>query len=84
MEIVKLLVENGADINDHGPCWLTPFQNAILENEKEMVKLFMENGADFKIRTRSLQVQHKNDSFELAMKEDQMNILKQLLHYSEK
>ena len=41
------------------------------------------NGADLTIQTRYPQDQQNHNSFELAMKEDQMNILKQLLQYSE-
>ena len=81
MEIVELLVENGADMNDHcGSSW-NAFYFAISENNMEMVKFFMENGAESTIQTRFLQ--YNINSFELAMKKDQMNILKQLVHYSE-
>ena len=83
LEIVKLLVENGADMNDHCGSFANAFHVAILANNLEMVKFFMENGADFKIQTRCPHVQQNSNSFELAMKEDQMNILKQLLQYSE-
>ena len=82
-EIVKLLVENGADINDHCGSFKNAFHFAISKNNMETVKFFLENGADLTIQTRYPQDQQNHNSFDLAMKEDQMNILKQLLQYSE-
>ena len=81
LEIVKLLVENGADINDHCGSFANAFQVAILANNLEVVEFFMENGADLTIQTR-FPIQHNSNSFELAMKENKMNILKLLLNYS--
>ena len=81
LEIVKLLVENGADINDHCGSFGNAFHCAILANNLEMVEFFMENGADLTIQTR-FPIQHNSNSFELAMKENKMNILKLLLNYS--
>ncbi|MBT3827584.1 hypothetical protein HOL34_02065 [bacterium] len=51
-EMVKLLVENGADVNRKDSYGNTPFTKCINENYKELVKLFMEHGADLGVKDR--------------------------------
>ena len=77
--IVKLLVENDAELNTHDGSGGTPFQNAVIENHMAIVKFYRENGADLAMRT----VAFKNNAVEIAMKNDHVNILKQLVHQEE-
>ena len=79
LEIVKLLVENGAEINTHDGHGASPFQNAVFENRMAIVKFFRENGANLVMRTINL----KNNAVELAIKNDHIDILKQLVHQEE-
>ena len=76
MKIVKLLVENGADMNAHGVSYSTPLQDAILKEDTEIIKIFKENGANLAIKT----LNYNFNSFELAMEYNSIDILKQLLH----
>ena len=79
LEIVKLLVENGAEMNTHDGNCATPFQNAVIENRMTIVKFFREHGANLAMRTVTL----RNHAFELAMKYNNLNILKLLVHQKE-
>ena len=72
-------MENGAAINTHDWDGATPFQNAVFENRMAIVKYFRENGANIFMRT----VFFKNNAVELAMKNDHIEILKQLVHQEE-
>ena len=74
---MKLLVENGASINIYDGGGGTPFQNAVLENHVEMVTYLIENGADLKLRTKNF----RNNSIELALKDNIINILKKLIYH---
>ena len=76
LEIVKLLVENGAKINSNDVSGWTPFQNAIKEKHLEVIHFLMDNGADLKIRTK----QFKNNAIELALKGGEINIVKKLIY----
>jgi len=49
-EMVKLLIENGADVNIQDDYGKTPLQLAVEYNNDEMVKLLIENGADLNIQ----------------------------------
>ena len=46
LEIVKLLIENGADINKSNNDGWTPLYSAADKGHLEVVKLLIENGAD--------------------------------------
>ena len=76
LEIVRLLVENGVKINSNYVKGKTPFQRAIKEKHLEIIDFLMENGADLKIRTKN----SKNNAIELALKEDEINIVKKLIY----
>ena len=73
---MRLLVENGANINYNYVKGMTPFQYAIKEKHLEIVNFLMENGADLKIRTKN----SKNNAIELALKEGEINIVKKLIY----
>ena len=72
-------MENGAAINTHDWDGASPFQNAVFENRMAIVKFFRENGANLVMRTINL----KNNAVELAMKNDHIEIFKQLVHQEE-
>ncbi|KAL6831234.1 hypothetical protein J3E69DRAFT_379126 [Trichoderma sp. SZMC 28015] len=44
-EIVQILLDNGADVNDQGPRW-TALQAASGRGDKELVQILLDNGAD--------------------------------------
>ena len=79
LEMAKLLVENGAAFNTHDGDGATPFQNAVIENRMAIVKFCRENGANLVMRT----VNFRNNSLELAMKHNHIDMLKQLIHQLE-
>jgi ankyrin repeat protein len=49
MEVVKLLIENGADVNLKGEAWYGPLHAAAAKGHLEVVKILLENGADVNI-----------------------------------
>ena len=81
IEIVKLLVENGANINIYGGFGATAFQEATMLKRKKILKFCLDNGANLAMRT----VYKSLNALELAMKENHIDILKQLIiSYNEK
>lgn len=46
MEIVQLLIERGANVNNMGGADLTPIMNAATNGHIEIVKLLNDNGAE--------------------------------------
>ena len=76
LDIVKVLVENGASINTHDGCGGTPFHYAVSEKHIEIVTYFMESGADLKLKTKHF----KNNSIELALRCNSINTLKKLVY----
>ena len=76
LDIVKLLVENGASINTRDGYGGSPFHNAVSEKHMEILTFFMENGADMRLKTKHF----RNNSIELALKGYSINILKKLIH----
>ena len=75
MEIIEFLVENGAKMNYLGISYVTPFQIAILQNDTEIIKFFKDKGANLSIRD----LRFNYNSFELAIKDNRVDVLKQLL-----
>jgi ankyrin repeat protein len=57
--IVRLLVQNKADINKQNRKGETPLIVAVEENEPEMVKLLLECGADWSIKYQNNEVSKK-------------------------
>ena len=49
MDVVKLLIENGADVNLKGEAWYGPLHAAAAKGHIEVVKILLENGADVNI-----------------------------------
>lgn len=45
-EYIKILLENGVDINDKNVVGTTPLMYAVKRNKKEYIPLLLENGAD--------------------------------------
>lgn len=52
IEVIKMLLEAGADINAHGINDWTPAHHAAVRNDVEALKVLVESGADLTIRTR--------------------------------
>lgn len=52
IEIIRMLLEAGADINAHGINDWTPAHHAAARNNVEALKTLVESGADLSIRTR--------------------------------
>ena len=75
--MVKFLIANCAKINTRDGSGLTPLQDAVIEENMEIISFFMENGADLKIKTKHF----RNNSIELALKRNSINILKKLLQH---
>ena len=76
MEIVRFLVENGADVNIHDRNGGTAFHETIIRKDTKMFNYFLDNGANLDVRTANF----RNNSFELAMKHNHTDMLKQLIH----
>ena len=55
----------------------TPFQDAVIEKHMEIISFFMDIGADLKIKTKY----YRNNSVELALKGNAINIIKKLIHH---
>ena len=51
-DIMKMLLENGADINLTNEQNMTPLHYAVICGGKDAVSLLLENGADTSIRTK--------------------------------
>jgi len=51
MEIIRYLVEVGADVNDHDRCGFTPLFAACLYGQLDIVKYLVESGADINKKT---------------------------------
>ncbi|MDH4241493.1 MAG: ankyrin repeat domain-containing protein [Phycisphaerae bacterium] len=49
LDVVKLIIENGADVNLKGEAWYGPLHAAAAKGHIEVVKILLENGADVKI-----------------------------------
>jgi len=49
MDVVNLLIENGADVNLKGEAWYGPLHAAAAKGHIEVVKILLENGADVNI-----------------------------------
>ena len=49
VDVVKLLIENGADVNLKGEAWYGPLHAAAAKGHIEVVKILLENGADVNI-----------------------------------
>jgi ankyrin repeat protein len=49
VDVVKLLIENGADVNLKGEAWYGPLHAAAARGHIEVVKILLENGADVNI-----------------------------------
>ena len=82
---MKLLVENGALINNRNRNGKTPFHKAVsygsATKDLDIIAFLMENGADLKLRTKEC----RNNSIELALKSaleegSTINIVKKLIH----
>lgn len=59
MEIVSLLLENGADVSaPGGPFSCTELQEAVLGGHEPIVKLLLEGGADITVSTSIMISQH--------------------------
>jgi ankyrin repeat protein len=52
LEIIRMLLEAGADINAHGPDDWTPAHYAAVRNDVEVLKTLVDSGADLSVRTR--------------------------------
>ena len=79
MEIVRFLVENGADINIHDGNGGTAFHETIIRKYTKMFNYFLDNRANIALRT----VTFKDNSLELAMKHNCTEMLKQLIYQLE-
>ena len=49
LNVVKLLIEKGADVNLKGEAWYGPLHAAAAKGHIEVVKILLENGADVNI-----------------------------------
>jgi ankyrin repeat protein len=49
LDVVKLLIKNGADVNLKGEAWYGPLHAAAAKGHIEVVKILLENGADVNI-----------------------------------
>lgn len=49
VDVVNLLIENGADVNLKGEAWYGPLHSASANGHIEVVKILLENGADVNI-----------------------------------
>ena len=76
LEIVTLLIENGAMVDALDGNGFSPFHNAVESNKIKIIRNFLQNGADFKAKNVDGDV-----ALELALKTKQQNSLKMLLHY---
>ena len=76
LEIVKILVENGANVNPFDTNGGTLLQNAIIRHQLRIVKFLKENGGNLNVRS----LNQRNNSFELTLKIREINTLKLLLH----
>ena len=52
VDIVRLLIERGADVNAANGMGLTPLHNAVLRNDLATCKLLIENKADVNVATK--------------------------------
>jgi ankyrin repeat protein len=50
MDIVKLLLEKGADVNPQGEYSDTPLRSACFGGHIDIIKLLLEKGADVNVR----------------------------------
>lgn len=70
MEIVKLLIERGADVNNKGGVDLTPIMNAATQGRNEIVQLLIDNGAEISydlLSTIQMKVNILAENAELGM-----------------
>ena len=74
IEILKLLIEHGADINRVDAVGATPIAIAVFKGNFGIMNYLKENGANLSIKTED------HNSYEMAMRCHQKNILKQLLY----
>ena len=77
LDMVELLVENGASTNIHDAHGETPFQKAILRKHIDIIKYFMDNGDDLSSRTKN----PRYTIIELPLKENQIDIMKNLIFH---
>ena len=68
VEIVKLLIDRGADVNLKGEAWYGPLHAAAMGGHAEVVKLLLDNGADVNIfhQDKPLHCAAKNGHIEVA------------------
>ena len=68
VEIVKLLIDRGADVNLKGEAWYGPLHAAAYGGHVEVVKLLLDNGADVNIfnHDKPLHYAAKNGHIEVA------------------
>ena len=68
VEIVKLLIDHGADVNLKGEAWYGPLHAAAMGGHVEVVKLLLDNGADVNIfhQDKPLHFAAKNGHIEVA------------------
>ena len=74
VEILKLLIEHGADINRVDAVGATPIAIAVFKGNFGLMNYLKENGANLSIKTED------HNLYEIAMRCHQKNILQQLLY----
>jgi ankyrin repeat protein len=82
-EIVRLLLENGADINGPPPVLRsriaqTPFHGLIQRASFQTIKLALEAGAEFQ---HVLHIQCQSTALQIACRYREMDVVELLLHY---
>lgn len=69
-KILKILLENGADINAKNNLGITPLMHFSLKGEEKLVKILLENGADINLKSEMT-------AFDLAKTDEIKALIKQ-------
>ena len=77
LDIVELLIKNGANVNFPDEDHQTPFHVAVVYKRADVVKMFFELGANLDLNKRN---QYGRTAFEDAVKKKLGGILKMLMY----
>ena len=80
INIVELLIQNGANVNFLDEERQTPFHGAVLHNRADVVRRFFELGTNFDLNNRNM---FGNTAFEDAVEKKELGgILKMMMYHN--